>query len=202
MKYPFALVASLASFAAAASAGELPAREGWRVIDTKMPFAALSDRLEAAIKDNKMGLVTSASASEGAKAQGFTIAGNRIVGVYRNDFARRMLQSSVAAGIEAPIRFYLVENDDGTSTLAYKTPTAVFAAYSAGAKPDLKSVAGKSEVVGFSTRWAKSKARVRLASEAPASPDTYESNVGIVKLGKYGDYPTLVTALKTAIGKK
>lgn len=67
---------------------------------------------------------------------------------------------------------------------------------------DLKSVAGKSEVVGFSTRWARSKARVRLASEAPASPDTYESNVGVVKLGKYGDYPTLVAALKTAIGKK
>ena len=147
MKYPFALVASLASFAAAASAGELPAREGWRVIDTKMPFAALSGRLEAAIKDNKMGLVTQASASEGAKGQGFTIAGNRIVGVYRNDFARRMLQASLAAGIEAPIRFYLVENADGTSTLAYKTPMAVFAPYLAGAKPELKSVAGELDTI-------------------------------------------------------
>lgn len=67
---------------------------------------------------------------------------------------------------------------------------------------DLKSVAGKMEVVGFSTRWARSKARVRAASETPASPDTYESNVGIVKIGKYGDYPTLIAALKTAYGKK
>lgn len=67
---------------------------------------------------------------------------------------------------------------------------------------DLKSVAGKAEVVGFSTRWARSKARVRLASEAVASPDMYESNVGVVKVGKYGDYPSLVAALKAAIGKK
>lgn len=67
---------------------------------------------------------------------------------------------------------------------------------------DLKSMAGKTEVVGFSTRWARSKARVRPASETPTMPDMYESNVGVVKIGRYGDYPTLVAALKTAIGKK
>ncbi len=67
---------------------------------------------------------------------------------------------------------------------------------------DIKSVAGKSEAVGFGTRWGRTKIRVRPASEAPASPDTYESNIGVVKIGKYGDYPTLITALKTAIGKK
>ena len=67
---------------------------------------------------------------------------------------------------------------------------------------DIKSVAGKSEVVGFGTRWGRTKIRVRPASEAPASPDTYESNIGVVKIGKYGDYPTLISALKTAIGKK
>lgn len=67
---------------------------------------------------------------------------------------------------------------------------------------DLKSMAGKTEVVGFSTRWARSKARVRLANETPSAPDMYESNVGVVKIGRYGDYPTLVAALKTAIGRK
>ena len=66
---------------------------------------------------------------------------------------------------------------------------------------DLKSVAGKTEVVGFGTRWG-AKLRVRPALETAASPDVYESNVGIVKIGKYGEYPTLVTALKTAIGRK
>lgn len=66
---------------------------------------------------------------------------------------------------------------------------------------DIKSVAGKGEVVGFGTRWG-AKIRVRPASEAPASPDPYVSNFGVVKLGKYGDYPSLVSALKAAIGRK
>ena len=31
--------------------------------------------------------------------------------------------------IEAPIRMYVTENDDGTATLSFKTPTTVFAPY-------------------------------------------------------------------------
>ena len=116
---------------------------GWKVFPTKMTFAVLSEKLDATIKANKMGIVTAASASEGAKAQGFTIPGNRVVGVYRNDFARRMLTASLQAGIEAPIRFYLVENADNTASLAYKTPTAVFEPYMAKAGPDLKVLAAE-----------------------------------------------------------
>jgi hypothetical protein len=35
----------------------------------------------------------------------------------RNDFARRLLQASVAAGIEAPIRFHMTGNPEATATL-------------------------------------------------------------------------------------
>jgi uncharacterized protein (DUF302 family) len=112
-----------------ALAGTVQPRDGWKVIDTKLTFTALVARLEAAVKSNELVVVTTASASDGARAQGFAIAGKRVVGVYRNDFARRMLQASVAAGIEAPIRFYVTENPDGTATLSYKTPTAVFTPY-------------------------------------------------------------------------
>jgi uncharacterized protein (DUF302 family) len=52
-----------------------------------------------------------------------------VVGVYRNDFAVRMLEASVPAGIEAPIRFYMTENPDGTASLTYRMPSAVFAPY-------------------------------------------------------------------------
>ena len=116
-----------------AFAGTVQSREGWKVFDTTLTFTTLVQKLEVAVKSNKMAIVTTASASEGAKAQGFSIAGNRVVGVYRNDFARRMLESSIAAGIEAPIRFYVTENADGTATLSYKTPTAVFSPYFAEA---------------------------------------------------------------------
>ncbi len=127
--------------AAQGTAAPLVTREGWAVMPTPHSFPVLVGRLEEAVKANKMGLVTAASASEGAKAQGFAIPGNRVVGVFRNDFARRMLAASVPAGIEAPIRFYLTENADGTATLSYRKPSAVFGPYVEGATPDLKAVA-------------------------------------------------------------
>lgn len=133
----------LAAVALPAHAAGLEQRPGWKVFATKMTFAALSEKLDGAVKANKMGVVTTASASDGAKAQGIVIPGNRVIGVYRNDFARRMLAASLQAGIEAPIRFYIVENADNTASLAYKTPSAVFEPYLAGAGPDLKAVASE-----------------------------------------------------------
>lgn len=102
---------------------------GTVVRKTALPFGDLRIRLEAAIEKNGMFVVTSASASAGAKARGLTIPGNLVLGVYRNDFAVRMLAASVPAGIEAPLRFYLTENADGTATLTYRKPSAVFAPY-------------------------------------------------------------------------
>jgi uncharacterized protein (DUF302 family) len=107
-------------------------RPGWAVLATPHGYKELVDRLGAAIKANKMGLVTKASATLGAASLGKTIPGNMVVGVYRPDFAIRMLEASVAAGIEAPIRFYITENADGTATLSYKTPSQVFAPYEDG----------------------------------------------------------------------
>jgi|SRR6516164_8237684 uncharacterized protein (DUF302 family) len=115
--------------ASSASAGSVNQRDGWMVINSNQSYPALVQRLDAAVKAENMGLVTSASASEGAKAAGIAIPGNRIVGVFRNDFARRMLSASISAGIEAPIRFYVTENPDRTATLSYKKPSFVFAPY-------------------------------------------------------------------------
>lgn len=121
-----------------AMAGTIKPRDGWVVIDTHYAFSALVERVEAAVKAEKMGLVTSASASEGAKAAGVVIPGNRVIGVFRNDFARRMLSASVPAGIEAPIRFYVTENADGTATLSYKKPGTVLASYLDEGKDELR----------------------------------------------------------------
>ncbi len=104
-------------------------REGWVVIETEKSFADLTAALDDAIKAEEMLKVTQASASAGARGAGITIPGNKVVGVYRNDFARRMLEASVASGIEAPIRFYVTEEPDGTATLSYRTPTTVFTPY-------------------------------------------------------------------------
>ncbi|MEM9105512.1 MAG: DUF302 domain-containing protein [Pseudomonadota bacterium] len=124
-----------------AMAQPIESREGWQVFDTDIAFDDLVTRMEAAISAEKMGLVTQASASNGARSQGIEIPGNRVMGVYRNDFARRMLDASVAAGIEAPIRFYLAENEGGGTTLAWKTPSFVFAPYLAEGGDDLQVLA-------------------------------------------------------------
>ncbi|WP_395173999.1 DUF302 domain-containing protein [Roseibium alexandrii] len=110
-------------------ADSIAPREGWQVRPTSQSYQELVDGLRAAVKEAGMLLVTQASASAGAKGRGLTIPGNRVLGVYRNDYAVRMLEASIAAGIEAPIRFYVTENADKTATLSWKTPSLVFAPY-------------------------------------------------------------------------
>ena len=140
----------------AASAGTVKTQVGLIVIDTHQAYQGLVERVEAAVKAEKMAIVTSASASEGAKAAGITIPGNKVIGVFRNDFARRMLSSSVAAGIEAPIRIYVTENQDRTATLSYKKPSAVFAPYADEGGDALKSLGAEldeifAKIVGQAT---------------------------------------------------
>ena len=79
-----------------------------------------------------------------ALARGVTIRGNAVIGVYRNDFAVRMLKASVPAGIAAPLRFYLFEREDGAATLVYRTPSAVFAPYGSA---DLDAMAEELDAV-------------------------------------------------------
>lgn len=129
---PFALLLLLTAFAHTAGASDVQI-PGWALHKTPHSYSVLVERLNQAVKANKMGLVTRASATLGAKKKlNKTIPGNMVVGVYRPDFAVRMLEASVPAGIEAPVRFYVTENDDGTATLSYKTPSAVFAPYEDG----------------------------------------------------------------------
>lgn len=128
------------------SAGAAPAAENnITEIPTKYSFSALVTRLDAAVAKHKMFVVTRASASKGAEARGVKIAGNMVVGVYRNDFAVRMLEASVPAGIEAPIRFYITEGKGGKATLSYRKPSVVFAPYAGGDK--LKAMAGELDAI-------------------------------------------------------
>lgn len=143
------VIIAIALFVTAAQAQDsqrpqvIAPREGWQVLPTPHRFAVLSQRVDAAVARAGLAVVNAASASQGAAAQGITIPGNRVVGVYRNDFARRMLAASLAAGIEAPIRLYVTENADGSATLSYRTPTAVFQPYFAEGGDALRQLAGE-----------------------------------------------------------
>ncbi|MHA6265072.1 DUF302 domain-containing protein [Arenibacterium sp. CAU 1754] len=110
-------------------ADQLAARDGWVVIPTTKTHGDLIDAVISATRANKMGVVTQAGPTQSAANRGITIPGNRVIGVFNNDFAVKILNLSPAAMIEAPVRLYVTENPDGTATLSYKTPSFVFAPY-------------------------------------------------------------------------
>lgn len=120
------MIAATAGVGAADNPAPLP---GTVTVKTQYGFEILVNRVEKSIANHKMGLVAQASASRGAAARGVKIPGNVVLMVFRNDYAVRMLEASVPAGIEAPLRIYITENADGTASLTYRTPSAVFAPY-------------------------------------------------------------------------
>lgn len=143
---PAALVASAVMATALLSApavAEITARPGWEIHASQKDFATLLADLKAAIKDQGLGVVTEAGPTGAAAARGITIPGNRVVGVFANDYSVEILSLSTAAMIEAPIRFYVTENADGTATLSYKTPTYVFTPYLPEAGEKLAAVAAR-----------------------------------------------------------
>lgn len=104
---------------------------GTRTAETGKAFDVYVEDLRAAIAGNRMGVVAQASATRGAASIGVTIPGNAVIMVFRPDFAVRMLEASVPAGIEAPLRLYVTEQADGSAMLTYREPSAVFAPYGA-----------------------------------------------------------------------
>lgn len=138
------VLAPALTLAPAVHAGpDMAPRAGFAVMATDKEYDTLLADLSAAVKANGMGLVTQAGPTEAAAARGIEIPGNRVVGVFNNDFAVRILALSTAAMIEAPVRFYVTENADGTATLSWKPPSQVFAPYVDEAGPELEALAAE-----------------------------------------------------------
>jgi uncharacterized protein (DUF302 family) len=114
------------------------AQEGPITVMSTAPFVRVTEALERAVTEEKMGLVCHANAQRAAAGRGVTIKGNQVLMVFRNDFAVRLLAADPAAGFEAPIRIYVYENADGTATVSYRPPSIVFAPYQ---HPEVQAVA-------------------------------------------------------------
>ena len=138
------LLALMPAILLAASVSE---REGWEVIPSGQSYEALLSNLRAAVRDENMGLVTDVGPTEVAAQRGEDIPGNRVLGVFRNDFAVRAVRANVAAMIEAPVRFYVTEDKDGTATLSWKTPSTVFSPYYDEGGEELRAVAEELDTI-------------------------------------------------------
>tara|TARA_S200002703_G_scaffold139234_1_gene129845 strand:- start:85 stop:579 length:495 start_codon:yes stop_codon:yes gene_type:complete len=102
---------------------------GTETVATGKPFIPFIKALSGAIKARGFNIVGIACATCAAKSQGVTIPGNRVFFFFKPAYAVRMLAASEAAGIEAPIRLYVTEADDGTAAVTYRLPSHVFGAY-------------------------------------------------------------------------
>lgn len=127
---------------AAQEVADLGPREGWEVVRTGKGFDALVADTRAAAGDGGLAVVTMAGPTDAAARRGIEIPGNRVLGLFNNDFAVRLLRQSTAAMIEAPIRVYVTENTDGTATLSYVRPSVRLAPYADGA-PGVSSIAAE-----------------------------------------------------------
>ena len=132
------LVATICSAIAGIEPTGAGAQDGRLTVKSAAPFGRVAEALERAVTDEKMGLVCHANAQRAAAGRGVTIKGNQVLMVFRNDFAVRLLAADPAAGFEAPIRIYVYENADGTATVSYSPPSAVFASYR---HPEVQAVA-------------------------------------------------------------
>ncbi|MEL7968542.1 DUF302 domain-containing protein [Vreelandella neptunia] len=121
--------------------------QGWTVIAAEKSYATLLDDLREAVADAGMAVVTEAGPTEAAAQRGETIPGNRVVGVFRNDFAVTIIRESVPAMIEAPLRFYVTEDDAESATLSWKHPSDVFAPYITEHTPRLANAAQELDVI-------------------------------------------------------
>ncbi|WP_264210047.1 DUF302 domain-containing protein [Leisingera thetidis] len=135
------LTAALLLTASAATAGSIAPRDGWAVHETSKPYGRLIDDVKTAAKAEGMGVVTQAGPTQAAAARGITIPGNRVIGIFNNDFAVKILALSTAAMIEAPVRMYVTEEEDGRATLSYKLPSHVFAPYAEEGGAELQALA-------------------------------------------------------------
>ena len=141
------ILSLLAAPVFAQDVADLTPREGWAVHATVHDFDTLVERTRQAIRDNGLAVVTQAGPTGAAANRGIEIPGNRIIGAFNNVFAVRILRLSTAAMIEAPLRVYVTENADGSATLSYKLPSAVFAPYMDEAGPDLAAAAAELDAI-------------------------------------------------------
>lgn len=138
------IVLGVSSSGLSAATSDVTPLPGTKMIKTAYAYKALAGRLVKAIQKNRMGIVARASATIGAKSIGKIIPGNMVIMVFRPEFAVRMLKASIPAGIEAPLRFYVTENDDGKASLTYRMPTSTFAPYGS---PELNHLAGEIDIL-------------------------------------------------------
>ncbi|GGF09395.1 hypothetical protein GCM10011611_13590 [Aliidongia dinghuensis] len=133
---PLAMAApALADESEPESVGPYP---GTISLQTGYPQADTVRRLEKSVRANGLTLV--ATVNSGGRGQ----TGASVILVSSGDYWGRILRVDQLAGMEMPIRLYVVDNGNRTSAVVYRTPSSIFALYD---MPELDRLAGELDQV-------------------------------------------------------
>lgn len=109
----------------AAWSGAFSAQEGWESLESAQSYESLLKSVKNATRESDLSVVTEAGPTVAAEKRGINIPGNCVIGIFNNEFAVRILTLSEAAMIEAPMRMYVTENENGTADLSWKKPSFI-----------------------------------------------------------------------------
>ncbi|HVJ53345.1 MAG TPA: DUF302 domain-containing protein [Aliidongia sp.] len=102
--------------------GPYPGTFSW---PTDYSFHELLGKLEKSVAANGMTVLAVATAQRRAPP----IPANATVLVFRNDYAARIMEADLLAGMEAPIRLYVTESANRKAAITYRTPSSILALY-------------------------------------------------------------------------
>lgn len=93
------------------------------------PFPEVVKGLISGVEQNDMLLVCYINVQENARERGLMIGGNRILEVFRPDYAIRVWEADIEAGVDVPVRIHVCEGSDGHTYARYREPSQTFVPY-------------------------------------------------------------------------
>ena len=133
-------------FAFLLAVGPTPAlADDGRVVGvSKGPYADVVAGLQRGITEHKLTLIGQFDSRKGVPPTNTAVKGNRVLLVYKTDAAMRLIKANPKAGFDAPMRFHVFENPDGTATVTYVKPSTLLKTYR---DPEIRKVADELDLV-------------------------------------------------------
>lgn len=127
----FVLACAMALGLTTAAQAQLPAlpTSDTTVFESEMPFADFLKNVRRQIDRARMITIAVTCPTCGARSLGVTIPEARVILFFNRFFAARVHSENLAAGLEAPIRFFIYADSEGQGVVHYKKPSVIFGAY-------------------------------------------------------------------------
>lgn len=100
-----------------------------RVIEHDAPFGEVVEELVARIAENGMAVIARIDVQKNARKMGMEIGPNEVLEVFRPDYAARVWEAEIDAGVDIPVRIHVHEAPDGRVQVRYRVPSETFAPY-------------------------------------------------------------------------